>query len=214
MQTPTNPLAVRNTPCRRRKLRPHKSLSSYGYLAQPLNEAGQKRVEDHTWVAYQLAWKFARHYARDIAADELIAEGLYGLTYASSLFKAELGVPFGAYAHMVIRHRLIQCILTWRRARRCRQLPIISTPTGSIELESEARPAPEPGDGMAAKEICDQIRCVLPARLYDVLYLFYGEGRTLREIGSHMGLTRQRVRQLISQAGNRVRQVFPEWTKF
>jgi RNA polymerase sigma factor (sigma-70 family) len=146
--------------------------------------------------------------------DDLIAEAFYGLTYAASLFDPERGVPFGAYATMVVRHRLIQSVLAWRRARRCDQLPIVQTPDGPTEVEAEARPAPELCAVVAAKEMCERVRRVLPARTYKLLRLRYGEGRTLVEIGSRLGLTRQRVRQMVAEASHQLRLAFPEWTRF
>jgi RNA polymerase sigma factor (sigma-70 family) len=41
---------------------------------------------------------------------------------------------------------------------------------------------------------------VLPARSYAVLYQYHAEGCTLREIGERLGLTRERVRQIINKA--------------
>jgi RNA polymerase sigma factor (sigma-70 family) len=179
-----------------------------------LDRAGRERVEAYTWLARQLAWQFARTQSRDIPADELIAEALFGLAYASSLFQEERGVPFGAYVRMVIRHRLIQSVIAWRRGKRFEPFPKIPTPSGPIEVEPEDRPAPDQCSQVASREMCEQVRCVLPARLYDILRLYHGEGRTLREIGLHFGISRQRVRQLVCKAGNRLRQHFPEWTRY
>jgi RNA polymerase sigma factor (sigma-70 family) len=55
---------------------------------------------------------------------------------------------------------------------------------------------------------------VLPARTYKLLRLRYGEGRTLVEIGSRLGLTGQRVRQMVAEASRQLRLAFPEWTRF
>ena len=88
-----------------------------------LDEVGQRRVEAFTALAHQMAWKAARFYACDMPADELVAEALLGLTYASCLFDEERGVPFGAYATMVIRHRLIHAVRSWRQAKRPKRMP-------------------------------------------------------------------------------------------
>jgi RNA polymerase sigma factor (sigma-70 family) len=214
MPTADNRLARRKRAGRLRKLRRRKPLFPCDRLTRPLDEAGQQRVEAHAWIAYQLAYRFARRHAPGMPLDDLIAEAFYGLTYAASLFEPERGVPFGAYATMVVRHRLIQSVLAWRRARRCDQLPLVETPDGPVELEAEARPAPEFCAVVAAKEMCERVRRILPARTYKLLRLRYGEGRTLVEIGSRLGLTRQRVRQLVAEAGRELRLAFPEWTRF
>lgn len=214
MCTPSDRPGARNAAGRLRKLRRKRTFRSRGRLARPLNAAGQERVEAHTWLAYQLAWQFARRRPVDLPVDELIAEAFYGLTYASALFKEEFGVPFGAYARIAIRHRLIQRIISWRRLRRASQIPLLSTPTGPLELETEERPRPDLCSSTAAKEMCERVREVLPARLYEALRLYHGEGYTLEEIGSRLGITRQRVRQLFNIARDQVRQCFPEWTRY
>src|SRR5436305_11176499 len=72
---------------------------------RPLGRVAQARVEGAVSLAYQIAWWYARRRAPDVPGDELIAEALYGLTYAAGLFDEARRVPFGAYAALVIQHR-------------------------------------------------------------------------------------------------------------
>jgi RNA polymerase sigma factor (sigma-70 family) len=183
-----------------------------GTVARPLDAAAQEQVRRYCWLAYQLAWRFARNQARDMPADELIAEALYGLTYAAGLYQEERGLAFGAYARLVIRHRLTQCTMHWRRARRARSFPIVAGTEGPIEWEAEDCSGPDACADSAASEMCHRVRAVLSDRLYNVLCLRHAEGRTLTEIASRMGISRQRVRQLMMMARNQVRQCFPHWT--
>lgn len=177
-----------------------------------LSPAAQELVTAHTWIAYRMAWRFARRHARDVPADELIADALYGLTYAASMFRTCHNVPFGAYATMVVRHRLIQAVVRWRRGKRAGRLPTVLTAQGEeMPWEAADRPAPDVQDSTAAREMCARVRRALPARLYKVLRLYHGEGYTLAEIGDRMGLSRQRIRQMVVQARDRVREVFPDW---
>src|SRR5262245_56648089 len=78
----------------RKKRRQKHSLFS-NTVARPLDAAAQEQVKKHSWLAYQLAWRFARNRARDMPADELIAEALYALTYAAGLFEEDRGIEFG-----------------------------------------------------------------------------------------------------------------------
>ena len=78
---------------------------------RPLDAAARARAETAAWVAYRVAWRFARRHARDVPVDELIAEALFALTYAASQYRESRGVPFEGYAHMVIRHWLMQTVL-------------------------------------------------------------------------------------------------------
>jgi RNA polymerase sigma factor (sigma-70 family) len=210
----TNPPRISNRRRTRllRKLQLLEPTSSHTTIANPLDAAGRSRAEAYCPLAYQLAWRFARRYARDMPVDELIAEALYALTYAAGIFDEKREVPFGAYANMVIKHRLIQAILSWRRARRVGPMPLLFD--GEGEWEAESRPGPDVPTTTATQEMCDRVRRALPARWFAVLHLYHGEGRTLEEIGDHLGVSRQRVQQLVIKARERVQRCFPEWTKF
>jgi RNA polymerase sigma factor (sigma-70 family) len=178
-----------------------------------LDVAGQERVEECMALAYRLAWRFARN-ARDVPMDELIGEALYGLTYASGLFDAARAVPFAAYATLVVRHRLIQAILSWRRAKRAVPYPVRIEAGDDAPWEPEDdRPAPDLVAQASAREMCDRIRRVLPANLYAILRFYYIEGYTFEEIGRHYGWTRQRIQQLLNKAIAKARRAFPDWPR-
>lgn len=178
---------------------------------RPLDDAARKRAADNILLAYHLAWSFARHHARDMPIDELKAEALFGLTYAASLFDEEYEIPFSAYAFMVIRHRLTAAVRNWRRAKRAVQY--LGSLDGFIR-ETEVIPKPVLAEGLEAHEMCEQVRRVIPPRWYEIIYQYHAEGQTLDAIGQRLGVTRQRVRQLLVQASKRVRHHFPEWTCF
>jgi RNA polymerase sigma factor (sigma-70 family) len=200
-----------DVPRRLRKF-PRKLPAPAGAGGRPLDAAGQRRVEEFACIAYRLAWAFARHHARDIPPDELIAEALYGLTYASGLYDQQRGVPFPAYAYLVIRHCLIQGIIRWRRLRRIGRMPTLSS--SESESEAQAQPASELEREAVAREMCERVREILPAQMYDALWLFHGKGHSLLEIAKRLGVSRQRISQLIVQAERRVRESFPEWTRY
>jgi RNA polymerase sigma factor (sigma-70 family) len=199
-------------PAGRTKKLPRKPPAPIGEGGCPLDAAGQERVEEFTWLAYRLAWTFARHYARDMPIDELISEALFSLTYASGLFDESRGVPFSAYASLVIRHGLIQEIIRWRRLRRIGRMPTF--PESESKTEAEDRPTSDLERGVAAREMCRRVREVLPAHMYDALWLFHGKGHSLKEIGKRMGVSRQRIRQMMAQAQRRLREFFPEWSRY
>lgn len=186
-----------------------RSLLAVRGQSQPLDEEGKARVEKYLRYAYLLAWNFFRRYARDMQIEDLIAETMYALTYASGRFKPEYRVPFGAYATMVIRHRLIGAVSARRQHRNHFQ----GHPTGSkkLEQEPEDRTLPEVGAAMEARELCELVRRMLPAEWYELLRLYHAEGRTLEDIGRDFGITGVRVGQIIVQAKERVRRYLPEW---
>src|SRR5688572_28147027 len=51
-----------------------------------LNASGQARVTAYGHLARRLAGQFARRHYRVLPDDELLAEALYGLTYAAGLY--------------------------------------------------------------------------------------------------------------------------------
>lgn len=195
--------AVRRTAFRRLRSLP-------GSRVRPLDPGGQARVEACTPLAYRLAWRYARQQARDVPPDELIAEALYGLTYAAGMFDEARRVPFAAYAALVIRHRLMQLVRTWRRARRAVSYPVGSSYDDAPWEAADDRPAPDLVSGASAREVCERVRRVLPARWYKILRLRYAEGWTYGEIGDYLGVSRQWVPHLIEKATRRVLQHFPD----
>jgi RNA polymerase sigma factor (sigma-70 family) len=181
-------------------------------MRRPLDPAAQARVEGSVALAYRLAWQCLRQHARDVPADELIAEALYGLTYAAALFDETRRVPFVAYATLVIRHRLIQFVRAWRRAAgRAGQYPDRGYADDAPWEAEDDNPAPDPVTGLAAREMCDRVRRVMPRKWYTVLRLYHAEGRTFQEIGRMFGVSRQRVQQVVVLATEQARQSFPEW---
>jgi RNA polymerase sigma factor (sigma-70 family) len=172
-----------------------------------LDAIGQTRVQTFSSLAYQLARAFRRYRACDIPRDELIGEALYGLTYAAGMYDEDRGVPFSAYAAQVVRHRLVNAIITWRRQQWIQYLP---------GVQSDAKvpdSAPDVSVGATARDMCEQIRQVLPARLYVPLRLFYLDGLPVSEISARLGFTPRRVRQLLEQAADLARKVFPGWVQ-
>jgi RNA polymerase sigma factor (sigma-70 family) len=173
-----------------------------------LDAIGQRRVQTFSPIAYQMARAFRRHRARDIPCDELIGEALCGLTYAAGMYDEDRGVPFSLYASQVVRHRLVNAIITWRRQRWIQDLP------GKVQSDAKVPDsAPDVAIGASARDMCEQIRRALPPRLYDLLRLFYLDGVPVREISARLGITPRRVRQLLETAADEARKVFPQWVE-
>jgi RNA polymerase sigma factor (sigma-70 family) len=179
---------------------------------RPLDSVARARVEGAVPLAYQMAWRYARRRAPDVPVDELIAEALYGLTYAAGLFDEARGVPFGAYAALVIRHRLMQLVRSWRRAAaRARPYPGRAFADDAPWEAADDHPAPDPAAPTVVREMCDRLRQVLPPRWYTILRLYHAEGRTCQEIGRKLGVTRQGIQHLLAQAVQAARRRCPDW---
>jgi RNA polymerase sigma factor (sigma-70 family) len=160
-------------------------------------------------MAYRLAWTCKRISARDVPADELVAEALLGLTYAAATFDEKRGVPFVAYLTMAVRHRLFHAVAKWRRMNRLKR-PLPSYYQSRSYLDPEARQLVDPHAQTTAIDLCDRVRRILPPQWFEILRLYHSDGQTLAQIGHHYGVTRQRVNQILTQAADRVRRNFSE----
>jgi RNA polymerase sigma factor (sigma-70 family) len=176
----------------------------------PLDAEAQAQALGCLRMAEGLARREFRLCGQVMPLEELLGEARLGLADAASRFHEDEGVPFGAYATLVIRHRLVQAITTWRRGGRL-AFPCFSD-LGLFGMDGELRtPDPpcawtrEPGEALASQELLEQVRRALPPRWFTLLELYYAEGHTLEDIGRAFGVSRQRVRRLLVKALARAR---------
>ena len=178
-----------------------------------LDAEGQKLVQHFSPLAYQIALTFVRRKVCDVPAEELISEALYALTCAAAEFDEARGVPFEAYARLVIRRRLGRVVVSWRRARRIRLVPVRrNSKDRGWDVEDRQQP-PDQCAQLAAREFCEQVRQILPARWYDALRLHHVEGHSLAQVARRLGITHVRARQLVIKARDQARRCLPEWSR-
>lgn len=172
----------------------------------PLDDLQRRRALEQMTLAHKLAWKYFQSCSRTVPLDDLYGEAQYALVYAAGMFNDTRGVPFGAYATMAISHRLIQAINNWRRGGP--RAPVRFTDLmAHVQTEFDT-PCPrtrESSDKAALNEAIERVRRRLPARWFRALDLYYAQGHTLEEVGQRLGVTRERVRQLLNKAVDRVR---------
>jgi RNA polymerase sigma factor (sigma-70 family) len=174
---------------------------------RPLDADQQARAEQYMPLAHRLAWYYARRRARWVPADELVSEALYGLAYAAARFNPARGVPFAAYAIVVIRRRLVILARGWFRGRPV-NLSALEADAGDqadINTGWVADPTPGPAELAGQRDECDQVRRVLPAKWFDVLVWRFAEGQTHDGIGDRLGVARQAVQQAEGRALKRCR---------
>jgi RNA polymerase sigma factor (sigma-70 family) len=177
---------------------------------RPLDAVAWGRIERHLHLVEALAWQQFRRCRRTVPLEELIGDAQLALAYAAGLFDEGKGVPFGAYATMVIRHRLVQAVTAWRRGGRLDHVPFTDLAGGCLPGEplgfDPACPRTrEAGQEAATRELLDRVRRTLPPRWFTLLQLYFSEERTLEEIGEQFGVSRERVRQLVAKAIARAR---------
>ncbi len=169
----------------------------------PLTEAQQKLVEDNYWMAKHVALNLYQKmcWKAGMTIDERTAEAAAGLVLAAQRYDPQKG-KFSSYSYYWAKQRLFRGAY-----ERLRQL-------NSCVLESDLdEPMPEEMDyrslrmGGEFNELKNELESVvevlptLPPRLHHILCLRYGikceQMDTLEEIGKEIGVSRERIRQLI-----------------
>ncbi len=133
----------------------------------------------------------------DLAITEALHLGRIGLWRAIVHYTPERGAAFSTYAWPCIRNEILQVI---RASARRKELPVASLAvlSGSM-LDDFIEP-----DAQWIWQSLFQLVARLPERLRYVMVAYYGlEGQpasTYAAIGAHLGLTKQRVCQLRTEA--------------
>lgn len=170
-------------------------------LEGSLSFAQQELVTAHLYLARPLAM---RHFRRNqyMGFEDCYSVALFGLTYAAAMWHEAKGVPFGAYATMVMKHRMIQ-----ESQSIYRRLHLSAIGHGVTQADI-LMVVDRPHHNAHVFEVLERIKQILLPRWFDAVYMRYALGMTLEEIGAKLGVTRERVRQLETKACDRVRRHF------
>ncbi|WP_020469128.1 sigma-70 family RNA polymerase sigma factor [Zavarzinella formosa] len=172
--------------------------------ARPLTNTAE--LPGHLSLARALAWKFIRGEGRGVRPDDMFAEALFALAYANQLFDADRGVPFKKYAVMVICHRLRQLVAKCRR-RQERELPLsqLAHFPDKEGLPASTNGAEAVGSVLDAAEMWDHARQTLQPREFEVVRMHCQNGESLAAISRLLGVSRQRVSQILGRAVAKLR---------
>jgi RNA polymerase sigma factor (sigma-70 family) len=172
--------------------------------ARRLDTEAQNLVIEHLSLAYRTAWYWHRRKMSAVPADEFISEAFFALVYAAGMYDPTTGVPFSAYALMVVRHRLSQTVQAALR-RRALTLALDVAEDDDFLPVPVASPGRDPADVVADRDECEQIGNFLTVKSFDVLCEL-AKGHTQLELGRDADLTRQRIRQIEAKAIRKARQ--------
>jgi RNA polymerase sigma factor (sigma-70 family) len=158
----------------------------------------------------RLVVSLARQLSRSLdQMSELISEGTPPLIRAVELFDVSLGNRFSTYATWAVRNQMVRCL---QRAKSASRLP-------SIGVSWDERPAASPpcddADATTAAVKVQGLLALLPPRERDVVKARFGldgepEGQSLAEIARRLGLSKERVRQIVLNSLKTLRESCPE----
>ncbi len=193
----------------RRQLRPGRaSRRLVQQIQSDLAEANRLRdriIEANVRLIIAVARKLT-HSLQDLA--DLTSEGLLPLMRAVELFDVDRGFRFSTYATWAIRNHLYRVLR--RQQRQSEQLVYRDSSLWEIPVE--------PADNETAESGADDCRFDLDARLsrltereQRLIHARFGlnhqpQGQSLSMIAGQVGLSRERVRQIVSQALEKLRQ--------
>jgi RNA polymerase sigma factor (sigma-70 family) len=160
---------------------------------KPLTAEARDLAERHVPLARQMVWWFLRRHAPRVPVDELAGVADFGLVYAAGKFLPELGVPFRSFAAMVIRQRLTRFAVGWRRQD-------LAEASALSERRGEPAHGPDVGELAEARELCLRILGRLTPASARAVWLVLAEGLSYREAGARLGVSPQRVYQLVGRA--------------
>jgi len=133
----------------------------------------------------------------DLAITEALHLGRIGLWRAIAHYTPERGAAFSTYAWPCIRNEILQVI---RASARRKELPVVSL----VALSDQVLDALLEQETQVIRQGMLQLVARLPERLRYVMVAYYGldgqPGSTYAAIGAHLGLTKQRVCQLRTEA--------------
>jgi RNA polymerase sigma factor (sigma-70 family) len=170
------------------------------------------RLEDHIGWVIKLAAPWAHMKNEPVEDSEFYADGLLGLVKAKQNFDPNNGAQFLTYATYVIKSSMARgAALRRGRGRmekegRCRIRQPIESEFDNVQQKCESHTT-EVLESIRQKEVMHKVSqaiAALPERLATVIRMRM-QGVGLKEIGQHMGLSKQRIEQMEKQAHGMLR---------
>ena len=196
-----------------RKCKPitrNKEIKLFEKVRNNDNNAKQEIIKSHLKFVFQIAKKYR---GQGVALEDLISEGNLGLTKAIDKFDENKGIKFISYAVWWIKQSMQECI---KKNQRISTMEILEDDVVNPYNEDDlANKLTEIGDKSWEENeenekveeerltLIHEMISKLPERGQYIIQSYYGfnnnKEMNLEEIGSEIGLTKERVRQIKEQ---------------
>lgn len=179
-----------------------KTKTKRGSRLRPLDASQQALALSALRLARSLARRFAAAYRLDAEKAENVA--VDRLLHAVARYEARDGAKFSTFARKCITRALISLAIAKGRqtGKRCWLLTNILGRASEREDEASSfepidqREVP-PAEQAELQDVCSRVASVLQPHVWRILWSYFAEGHTLQEIGQTIGLTNQRISQLL-----------------
>lgn len=167
----------------------------------PVTRKGPEERERMILENQGLVYLIARRLAAPGRFEEALSFGQEGLIEAVDRFDPERGAKFSSYSYEYIRGYILRGV--YHRSTHWKPTIPVDFSSDHFDLDPGTMRQPpdhrteSPDAAVRRAEIWERIRKYLDPRRYEAIYERYVGGRELEDIGEQLGITRERVRQLI-----------------
>lgn len=175
-----------------------------------------KNVEDYLPLVYNIASKIYKRIPdySNIEYEDLIGYGFLGLAEAINKYKNDVGVKFSTFAYPYIQGRIMDFLRKLNKERAIpegKMVSIDSIVENSIEedkIDFLGSNKLDPGLYVEKEELMEIITEIIEKELADleklVLYLWFKEGLSQKEIAKVLEISNSRVSQIKKQSLKRL----------
>jgi RNA polymerase sigma factor (sigma-70 family) len=163
---------------------------------------------EYQWNARTLACRTYYRSGQVGDIDEYISVGYMALVHAAAHYNPDLGFRFATLLICALRRALWELRAPRRPKKRLCQLNFCDVHRDDTPvLDPVCRRILPPDRAAANAELLARVKKRLPAIQWNLLYARFIEGETLPAIGERLGVSSQRVDQLIDKALQRARRL-------
>ena len=182
--------------------------------------ATQQLVIENLRLAATIAGKMSKRLPRHLDSQDIHQDARLGLIFAAANYDSARNLSVGSYARRRIGGAVLDGLRRTDHLSRSNRARIKAhgsdAPAGPLNLAAPDKipgvlVAPEQYAASAERQrLLAAAMETLPVRLRIVLHAYYHRGKTMREIGSHLGVAESRISQIHARALRLLRRYFEQ----